>query len=145
MKRTYQKVLLSLFIVFFILLVAYAFVQPVRAWMQINLGPPITDTFSGLATTITTSSIWINHIIPFPNQAIIFGALIYIPLAILVHRNFNWVRTKAVRSAARESGSLVMTEPISAPSTPHVTVTQPKEEPEPAPAETPPPEPAAEA
>lgn len=112
MRRLY-RILLGLFLILFVLLCIYAFVEPVRGWMQVTLGPPASDIFGGIATMVTTSWIWRDYLMPFPNQFLIFGGIFWITMAWLWHKNFNWIRTKAVHSAAKDSGMYpTMTEPV---------------------------------
>lgn len=115
MRRLY-RILLVIFVIGFVLLCLYAFVDPIRDWMKVTIGPIASDIFGGIALTITESWIWQQYIIPFPNQLIIGAVVLGFPIAWLVHKNFNWVRSKAVRSAGKESGIYpTMTEPISTP------------------------------
>lgn len=112
MRRLY-RLLLGLFLILFVLLVLYAFVDPVRGWMQVTLGPPASDIFSGFVKMIAESWLWQNYVIPFPNQLILGAIILGFPIAWLWHKNFNWVRSKAVHSAAKDSGMYpTMTEPI---------------------------------
>lgn len=128
MRRLYT-ILLALFFVFFVTLVLYAFVEPVRAWMKATIAPPLTGAFGGLANAITSSPIWQNWIVPFPNQLLIGAIALGFPIAWLWHKSFNRVRTRFVRSAARDSGMYpTMTEPVSTPASapqPTPTTTSP--------------------
>ena len=114
MKRRY-KVLLTIAIIGFTILCLYAFVEPVRAWMQDTLGPPTQQYTSGFVTAVRTNPIWVNYISPFPNQAIIFGAIIYIPLFVLWLRSRTRLRQWVHKGSREDAGfaTPVMTEPVS--------------------------------
>jgi len=137
--RRLWKILLILWIALFVTLIAYAFVPQVKAFMDSTIGPPVQDAFGGMITAITGSMIWKQYIVPFPNQLIIGALILGFPIAFLVHKSFNRVRGVFVRSADRETGRTIMTEPVSTPAyAPPVTHEETKKEP--APAQTPPPQ-----
>ncbi len=123
MRRLIQ-ILLVLFLIGFVLLCMYAFVEPARAWMKSTIGPPASGIFSTFTNSITQSPIWKNYIVPFPNQLILGALFIGLPIAWLWHRSFNRVRNVFVRSAAKDSGmypTMVEPTPISTASAPEPT------------------------
>lgn len=137
MRRIYL-ILLILWITATAMLVLYGFVPPARAWMDETLGPRITNVSSGVVTTITASPIWINYIVPFPNQMIWGALLLGLPIFWLFLKVRTRVRRTVFRGAAKDSGMYpTVTEPISspvAPAQPAPTVkTETKSEPAPAP------------
>lgn len=128
MRRLY-KFLLALWICIFVVAILYAFVPPAKAFMDSTIGPPIRAAFGGMINAITGSMIWKQYIVPFPNQLIIGAIILGFPIAFLIHKSFNKVRGVFVRSADRETGRTIMTEPVSTPTyAPQVTVTEEKKE-----------------
>jgi len=114
--RRIAKILLVLFLVFFVALMLYAWVKPARAWMDITIGPFAIGIFGGIATAITSNPIWKNWVVPFPNQLILGALILGFPIAFLWHKSFNRVRRVFVKSAAKDSGMYpTMTEPVSTP------------------------------
>ena len=135
MKRLY-KILFVLSLIGFILLIAYAFVEPVRAWMQTTIGPPVSGALGGFATIITSSYIWKTHIVPFPNQLIIGAVVIGMPLMWLATRAYTrTVRPMFVRGAMRDSGMYPMdTKPVTkTPTVQQPVPTHPTPTPQPSP------------
>lgn len=112
-----RRIFKILFVVGFALLILYAFVEPVRGYMQTNWGPPLSKAFGSIYTSITTSPLWLMYVAK-PLNAFIIGMIFMIPIALLWHRSYNRVRTRFVRSAAMEAGAQqqVMTRPVSQPS-----------------------------
>lgn len=116
MRRLYQ-IFTIIFAVFFVVLCLYAFVDPMRAWMQTNIGPTVLAIFGGIIVGITTSPIWLHHVAPTLNAWLIGLAMGIFPISFpMIHRTFNWYRAKHVQSADRESGHILYKEPISSPS-----------------------------
>jgi len=146
MRRLY-KIFLGIFAVFFVILCLYAFIDPIRIWMQINIGPLVLAVFGGIIIMITTSPLWLQYVAPTLNAWLIGLALGIIPVSFpLIHRSFNWYRTKHVQSADKESGHTYLQDrPISQQTTtpePKKTSKAPPAEPTPPPqTETPPPTP----
>lgn len=140
MRRLYQ-VLLYIGIAILVFVFMLAFWDDFRAWARATLGPPLGDTGGTIVAAITGNPIWQNYIMPFPNQALIFGAVIYIPLFILFLKSRTKVRRLVFKSAAKDSGMFpTMTEPVSSRTTypePTPTSTAKKEEPKPQPQPTP--------
>ena len=93
---------------FFLILCFYAFVDPARDWMQINIGPPVLAIFGGIIIAITTSPIWLQYVAPTLNAWLIGLGLGIVPVSFpLIHRAFNAYRGRWVRSADKESGRTV--------------------------------------
>ena len=144
MRRLY-KVFVGIFAVFFVILCLFAFVDPVRIWMQINIGPLVLAVFGGIIVAVTTSPIWLQYVAPTLNAWLIGLALGIVPVSFpLIHRAFNKYRGFWVKSADEESGHTYLQErPISQ----QTTTPEPKKTskpPTPAPplkTETPPPTP----
>jgi hypothetical protein len=127
MRKLYA-LLLVLGIIGLAFLFAYAFIPAAKAWMDTTLAPPIHGIFGGVFSAITGSYIWQTYITP-PLNAFLIGMVCMIPIAWLWHKSFNRVRTVFVRSAVKESGQTIYTEPVSqsAPLPQAVTI-KPEEE-----------------
>lgn len=139
MRRLY-KILAVLFVIFLALLILYA-APPTRPWMEHTLGPPLNMAFSTVWTSITASAPY-QFIIANPLWILILGLILgIVPVSFpILHGAFNFVRGKAVISAAKETGMYPQqtrpkTTPISTPA-PQPTKTESTPTPQPQPAET---------
>ena len=133
--RRIAQVLLVIFLSAFIFVCLYAFIPQVKAYVDGSIGPSVHGFFGDLGASITNSAIWQHYIVPWPNQLIIGCVLLGFPIAYLFHASFNRVRTVFVRSAAKESGQTIYTEPISQTAAPQpVPIAKPEEEKKAAPA-----------
>lgn len=124
-----RRILKIFLIVALVFLVIYAFVEPVRGFLQTNLGPPLMNLFGGFYTMITTSSIWINYVAPPLNLALICFTVGLIAYHFLVQKAKTKFRRVIIKGAAKESGMYpVETEPVSQPIRRQPAPTEVKEE-----------------
>lgn len=123
-RRLYQF-LLVLFCIFLALLILYA-VPLTRPWMEANLGPPLSTAFGSTWNAITNSGPY-RFLLANPLWIAIISLFLGIfPVSFpIIHRSFNTVRGKAVRSSVTESSLY----PKQQAPTHTVTQLQPKPEP----------------
>lgn len=125
--RRIAKIVVIIIIANLIFWPIYGLVPGVKAAVDTAVGPQVTGFFSAIGTSITTSPIWTGYITPWPNQ-LFLGLFFGLVFAWFIHIGFNRVRTVFVRSAERESGSVIMKEPRSTPPVPAPTRIEETEE-----------------
>jgi len=134
--NTAWKIALVLGIIVVILLILYA-APPTRGFMEETLGPPLSGISGGVVETVTSSFIWRDWLVPFPNQMLILGAILWIPLFYIWLRTRTKVRQIVQIGAAKDSGFSMPVSQTTISQTPPGATVRPEtvaKEPEPKPA-----------